>query len=226
VTLLGEVLFPGEYVLTSRNETLLKLIERAGGFTPEAFPRGTIFLRASIAQRLEQLNVRSQLEKSTPLVVDSLGHPKRLSFVEYESGSVSRIAIDVERLRETNGAEGDLVLEHGDQILVPSTPSGISVVGAVGINGTIQFRENADVEYYIDRAGGFTRRADEDGTRLVRANGMAYSGGGTLGQKVGLGDIIAVPTKVEREGHFTRDLVTVLTVVTASVTAIILVSKI
>jgi len=43
---------------------------------------------------------------------------------------------------------------------------------------------------------------------------------------VDLGDVIAVPTKIEREGHFTRDLVMILTVATASLTAIILVSKI
>jgi protein involved in polysaccharide export with SLBB domain len=226
VTLLGEVQFPGEYILTRRDETLLELIRRAGGLTSEAFPRGTIFIRSTIAPGLKRISVRQQLERSLPLLVDSLGQPKLFDIVDYEANSVNRIAIDVERIRDTEGKEGDIVLQHGDSITVPSLPSGISVVGAVGINGTIQFREDANVEYYIKRAGGFTRRADEDETRLIRANGMAYSGGSTLRQKVDLGDVIAVPTKIEREGHFARDLVTVLTVATASISAIILVSKI
>ncbi len=226
VTILGEVQFPGEYALIHRQETLLGLIERAGGFTTEAFPRGTVFLRPTISARLDRLKLRSQLEKSTPLILDTLGQPLKLSFVEFESGSVNRIAIDVERLRKSEGKEGDLVLQPNDSVIVPAIPSGISVLGAVGINATIQFREDESVKYYIERAGGFTRRADEDGTRLIRANGMAYSGGGTMGQTVDLGDVIAVPTKIEREGHFTRDLVMILTVATASLTAIILVSKI
>lgn len=226
VTITGEVQFPGEYALMHRQETLLELIDRAGGFTAEAFPRGTVFLRPTISQRLDKLNIRNQLEKATPLIVDSLGQSTRVSFVEYEGGSVNRIAIDVERVRKTEGKEGNVVLQPGDSIVVPPIPSGISVLGAVGINGTIQYHEGKKVKYYIERAGGFTRRADEDGTRLIRANGMAYSGGNALGQGVDLGDIIAVPTRIEREGHFTRDLVTVLTVATASLTAIILVSKI
>jgi polysaccharide export outer membrane protein len=45
VTVGGEVQFPGPYALKSRNERLADLIDRAGGFTSEAYPEGTIFVR-------------------------------------------------------------------------------------------------------------------------------------------------------------------------------------
>ena len=47
-----------------------------------------------------------------------------------------------------------------------------------------------------------------------------------MGQEVFEGDLIAVPSKVEKPSNFTRDLVLVLTVATASLTTLILVSKI
>ena len=45
VTLLGEVNFPGQYALKSRSERLADLIDRAGGFTAEAYPEATVFQR-------------------------------------------------------------------------------------------------------------------------------------------------------------------------------------
>ena len=45
VTVNGEVNFPGQYALTTRNERLADLIRRAGGLTAEAYPEGTVFLR-------------------------------------------------------------------------------------------------------------------------------------------------------------------------------------
>jgi polysaccharide export outer membrane protein len=45
VTIKGEVMFPGQYALKTRNERLSDIVDRAGGFTQEAYPEGTVFLR-------------------------------------------------------------------------------------------------------------------------------------------------------------------------------------
>jgi protein involved in polysaccharide export with SLBB domain len=46
VTIAGEVRFPGQYALKSRDERLSDLIDRAGGVTAEAYPEGTLFIRS------------------------------------------------------------------------------------------------------------------------------------------------------------------------------------
>jgi polysaccharide biosynthesis/export protein len=46
VTVNGEVRFPGQYALRTRNERIADIIERAGGLTTEAYPEGTQFVRA------------------------------------------------------------------------------------------------------------------------------------------------------------------------------------
>lgn len=45
VTISGEVRFPGQYALKSRNDHVADLIDRAGGFTTEAYAEGTVFER-------------------------------------------------------------------------------------------------------------------------------------------------------------------------------------
>jgi protein involved in polysaccharide export with SLBB domain len=221
----GEVMYPGEYVLAGDNETLYQLIQRAGGLTKTAFPRGTIFQRASIGESLAQKQIPSLLNRSTPLVQDSAGNMIREEVVEFDANSMNRIVLDVDRLLETAAACCDLVMEPGDRIHIPPTPSGISVLGAVGSSGTIKYVEGKNAKYYLKRAGNFTKRADKGSLRLIRANGEVYSGGGTAKKHVELGDIIVVPTKIHREKNFTKAFTTTLTAVTGVLTTILLIDR-
>ncbi|HFE38925.1 MAG TPA: hypothetical protein ENK06_10995, partial [Gammaproteobacteria bacterium] len=50
VTLVGEVLFPGEYAIR-RGETLKHLLHRAGGLTKFAYPPGAVFIREDLRKR-------------------------------------------------------------------------------------------------------------------------------------------------------------------------------
>jgi polysaccharide biosynthesis/export protein len=50
VRILGEVKYPAEYTLISKDERLADLIDRAGGFTPEAYPEGIQFTRDTIGR--------------------------------------------------------------------------------------------------------------------------------------------------------------------------------
>ncbi len=47
VTITGQVRFPGNYALRSRDDRLTDLLERAGGLTPQAYPEGIRFVRAT-----------------------------------------------------------------------------------------------------------------------------------------------------------------------------------
>jgi protein involved in polysaccharide export with SLBB domain len=60
ITLDGEFVFPGTYVF-EKGELLSSIIQRAGGFTNEAFVDGSVFLRESLARR-EQEEIDRLLE--------------------------------------------------------------------------------------------------------------------------------------------------------------------
>jgi len=225
VHLEGEVSYPGEYVLASRDETLYDLIMRAGGVTDQAFPEGTIFERRSIGLTLERQNIPRLLQRSSPLREDSLGNISRQMLFEYEPGSMNRLVLDVNDLLARRGGPNNVTLEPGDRIFIPTRPSGISVLGAVGSNGTIAFKQGEKVKYYLKRAGNCTRDADKDGLRLIRANGEVYSGNGTRNQHVEMGDIVVVPTKVHRDRNWGKTLGTVLTTTTGVLTSILLIDR-
>jgi protein involved in polysaccharide export with SLBB domain len=138
---------------------------------------------------------------------------------------VNRIVIDFDQMLSSNGADGDLVLQPGDRIYIPPIPSGISVMGAVGSTGTIKFEADKKVRYYIGAAGNFTPRADKKGTRLIKANGAVYAGGGVLGQHVEIGDVIVVPAKIQQEHDWFKTVTTTQAATTSLLTTVLVITK-
>ena len=52
VSVIGLVNYPGDYIITSSNEKVSEIIYRAGGLTPNAYPRGSSFIRKGQEIRL------------------------------------------------------------------------------------------------------------------------------------------------------------------------------
>ncbi len=225
ITVEGEVRFPGQYALLSRNETLFDIITRAGGFTERAFPKGIIFYRPTIGEALIRQNLPEIISRNQPVREDSLGNIKRQELFKFSQDNVNRMIIDVAKLVESSGKAGNITLQGDDYIYVPKIPSGISVMGAVGAEGTIKYEGGKKVRYYVERAGNFSRQADRGAVRLIRADGRVYSGGGTLGKKVELGDAIVVPTEIKRDRDWLRTLSTVFTIVSGALTTILVIDR-
>lgn len=225
VKLEGEVKYPGEYTLINSKETLYNLLKRAGGFTERAFPQGLLFERNSIEKNLDRLKVDKLIERSQPIIEDTLGNRYREQVFEYDPASMNRIVIDIGKLIESGGAIGDITLEPKDRIYVPTEPSGVSIMGAVGANGTIQFEGKKKPKHYINLAGDFTKQADKGEVRLIKANGQVYSGGAAMKQHVNLGDMIVVPTKIEKKSNWFKSFTTAVSAATGVLTSVYIISK-
>ncbi|HEX2897452.1 MAG TPA: SLBB domain-containing protein, partial [candidate division Zixibacteria bacterium] len=221
----GEIKYPGEYTLMSNDETLYGLLKRSGGFTERAFPDGLVFERASIEDNLIRLKVDKLIERSQPIVEDTMGNRYREQLFEYDPSSMRRIVIDVQKLMESEGRTGNVTLEPDDRVFVPKVPSGVSIMGAVGANGTIQYNDGKKAKHYVKLAGGFTKQADKDEVRLVKANGRVFSGGTALGQRIELGDMIVVPTKIEKKSGWFKNITTAVSAATGILTSVYIVSK-
>ena len=76
VAVLGEFRFPGTYTVR-RGEKLSSLIERAGGFTEKAYPRGAMFTRESVRE-LQQKRLMESIERlERDLLTRAVGQPLR-----------------------------------------------------------------------------------------------------------------------------------------------------
>lgn len=181
ISIQGEVRFPGEYSI-QKGETLADVLARAGGVTDDAFLYGAVFTRRNIQQReqvqhkrlLEQLKsdiatkaLTASSSMTTP--ADAMGMIAQLENMT----PVGRLVINAEQILAAN-PQHNLVVEDGDQLLIPRRNSAVSVLGEVQLPGTHRYDTSVNVEQYIRLAGGMRKRADEDRIYVIRADGSVY----------------------------------------------------
>ncbi|MCF8262644.1 MAG: SLBB domain-containing protein [Melioribacteraceae bacterium] len=95
VTITGEVEYPGTYVLRSKNQTFLSLLNEAGGLTSEAFIFGTKFVRNERRVILDFEEIFFENNTSEDLKLedgDQLFIPRRPSVVEV-TGEVNSVGL-------------------------------------------------------------------------------------------------------------------------------------
>lgn len=217
VELKGEVRFPGTYPI-ARGEQLSKVLERAGGLTNIAFPRGAVFLREELRERerlqLEDLSRRLETDLaalSLQLAQEEGGKIQSLDFVR-ELGTqlraaepVGRLVINlpelIEQTRNERRSDLDVTLEDGDRLYIPGPTQEVTVAGEVFYPTSHLYRKGAGRKQYVEMSGGITRRADGDRTYVVRADGSVDTGGSwfTLSGKHNIqpGDTVVVPLNVD-----------------------------
>lgn len=231
ITLTGEVKFPGTYVIHS-GEKLSSVIERAGGYTNEAFLYGAVFTRKSIqmlqkeslqkelARLKEQvilINVRnsSDKRKSPTDITGIVAAVDSLLVAAKEITPKGRITINLEdNLYAFEQSSSNLVLKDEDSLDIPSFNDTIVVNGEVMLPTALTYQGD-DIKDYIERSGGLTHLADSEHIYVIHANGEAKKA--TLGSflfssndvEIRKGDVIMVPKQFyldTRGMDLTKDL--------------------
>jgi len=193
ISLSGEVKFPGVYPF-KRGERLSAVIERAGGFTDQAYLKASKFFRKSVRKR--QLKTRQQylerekkelemarLEASQDAEDDQMKNKlQNLAEVSkaldgLEGAEVrGRVTLDMNSILSLNDLivhSSNLRLEDGDAFEVPAEPMEISVVGQVYSPITALYRKGLDFMDYIGLAGGLTEQAMRNKIYVIKADGTA-----------------------------------------------------
>nr|WP_173508187.1 SLBB domain-containing protein [Marinobacterium sp. xm-d-564] len=223
VTIEGEVLFPGTYTVDKR-ETLCGLLQRAGGFTEDAYLFGTVFTRESVRIR-EQQALDRMMGELDDLLADvhlSPGYQKQDKQPENNGAeetlkiikqlapkrAVGRMVVDMEAAVKNCSELSDVVLESGDRIRVPKYQDEVSVVGQVYFPTSHKYRKDRASLDYINLSGGMKELAQHEHAFVVQANGEVMSvrskasSWGWLGSasnvKVTPGSTIYVPLSVDR----------------------------
>lgn len=94
-----------------------------------------------------------------------------------------------------SGQQTNLVLEEGDTIVIPPKTNVVHVEGEVWMSQAVMFADGMTAEEYIEAAGGYTDRADEDRVIVIRADATVAIGDPDT--KVYPGDEILVPPRVD-----------------------------
>jgi protein involved in polysaccharide export with SLBB domain len=233
VSLEGEVGAPGVYQLVP-GETLRSLLQRAGGFTPQAYVYGLEFsreetrlrqrenLNEAIA-RLESLaatqtardaaNRRDDTTAAGASAVSSAATQAQLARLSRLQPN-GRIALELSPSDQNIDALPDVPLEHGDRISVPPRPGFVTVAGAVVNSNAFLWKPGRTAGEYL-RLAGTDEAADPTNMFILRADGTVahasdkrgfFSRSGLESTQMQPGDALIVPSQLDFE-TFGRALV-------------------
>jgi protein involved in polysaccharide export with SLBB domain len=143
----GEVRFPGMYPIQKR-ETLSALIERAGGYSDQAYLPGAVFTRETAMElqrrRLDDLvlqieeSMLSSAQQSISGALDAqaaqaeqaaLATKKELLAKLRAAEVTGRVVVRLTALEEFKRSKYDIELEDGDKLVVPKMPGVVYVIG-------------------------------------------------------------------------------------------------
>ena len=214
VTISGQVQRPGPYVIKEDRFSLRQLVQRAGGLTGDAMPSGGVFLRSAQAARdpsapagapagtapqgvreineiLQRLNETMRNKDSGALLANPLLH----GLLE---GSLNRLVVDFAAVLKGDERQ-DVVLQDGDQVIIPRRTDTVYVVGEVASPfASFHVKRGDRVADVLKLAGGYTRNADQGQVRLLKAGGRIVD---AHVERAGIepGDALLVPQRFRKD---------------------------
>lgn len=171
-TLSGEVLFPGQYPIT-KGERLLSVIERAGGYTAPAYPRGAVFTKERLRKIQQSIfdEVAACIEREHLAKNKHKDATQRLLEQIKTFKCAGRIQVSVTGLDVQRDKGFDIELEDGDTFHVPPLSDAVRIAGAVRKPGLYEHDGQSAYRDYVKAAGGYGSIADEASVFVVKADG-------------------------------------------------------
>jgi len=226
ITIEGEVLYPGPYVINSIDEKLSNIINRAGGF------KNTADASAASLRRVNRIDIQTDIKtkKVEKLVAGQIKDADTTAADSLAQEAVKPydlIGINLEEVMKKPGITNDLILEDGDLIYVPKKNQAVKVRGEVLFPTQFAFEDGHTMKYYINKAGGFSGNAQKRKSFVLGANGNARTVKSFLFIKtypeIKAGDEIYVPPVPDRrnKGLSTGEVIGISSAV-ASLAAVVI----
>jgi protein involved in polysaccharide export with SLBB domain len=173
----GAVLKPGRYTMTA-GENLDDLIKKAGGVTKDSYMFGAIYENdeAKIINKkaneilyrdfLEKLVIMSQQNISSGNQIDITPLINIISEIK-NTKSNGRVVVDL--LNEDT--KNSHAIKDGDSLFIPEKNNSVYVYGEISSQGAVIYKSNEDVEYFVEKSGGYKKFADIDAIYILQPNG-------------------------------------------------------
>ncbi len=199
VRIRGEVMYPGEYALSTRNFRLSDLIEKSGGTTEYAYIKGASLTRQfdTDAEDLE-INIED-------------------SVTTQQIESLSQVGIQLQEALNNPNSNYNLLLQPGDVIEIPKRLQTVQIRGEVLYPINARFEEKKSFRNYISAAGGYTERANTKRGYIVYANGEVDRTKRFLFfrsyPEVRPGAVLIIPPKEEQQKLTTAERISVMSTI-------------
>jgi protein involved in polysaccharide export with SLBB domain len=171
----GAVLKPGSYTM-SAGQTIGDLIEKAGGYTENAYQFGAIYLNED-AKKVNELSKEILYQEFLDNIIaasqQNIGGNFDLTpivkLTEELKNTVPNGRVVINLL---NDSTIDLYsVKEGDALFVPERNNVVYVYGETSTEGAVMFSENESVEYFVNKSGGYKKFADNESIYILHPNG-------------------------------------------------------
>jgi len=237
ITLSGEIKYPGTYRI-KEGERISDVIQRAGGFSPDAYfygakytsPKARAIQQQSIDSLTRDLELRSQqvfgemsqtAVSATDVEAAKAGETTLRNFIAKLKAVVpeGRVSIKLAPLDSFRGSQYDFTVEDGDTLDIPKRPNFVATMGSVFSPNAYLYQPEMTVADYLHKSGGPTKSADDDYIYVLKANGEVLAKASSEGlfsrfasHTLMPGDTIVVPEDLERLPYLrlTRDIADIM----------------
>lgn len=209
-TVSGAVLKPGTYTMSS-GETLDDLVNKAGGFTNNAYPFGSVFENKEakiINEKAKALLYQEFLDNIIALSQQNIGGSMDMTPIVTLTKEINKTEANGRIVIDMLGKESrkSLGIQEGDTLLVPEKNNNVYVYGEVSSEGSVMYKENGDIGYFINKSGGTKKYADTSSIYILYPNGESsrysikrniFENSPKSDVQVYPGSIIFVPRKID-----------------------------
>tara|TARA_B100000963_G_scaffold78022_1_gene66059 strand:+ start:27015 stop:28838 length:1824 start_codon:yes stop_codon:yes gene_type:complete len=171
----GAVLKPGTYTM-SPGETLNDLIQKAGGYTDNAYQFGAIYINEDaklINEKSKEILYQEFLDNIIAVSQQNIGG-------SFDLAPIVKLTEELKNT-ETNGrVVVDLLddssinlytVKEGDDLFIPEKNNVVYVYGEISSEGAVMYSSNEGIEYFINKSGGFKKFADNESIYILHPNG-------------------------------------------------------
>jgi protein involved in polysaccharide export with SLBB domain len=219
VILTGEVNAPGYYPLSSNNETLKVMIEKAGGLSSRALDDGISIYRDK--RFFENPPKDKLLVQNNPINQEGQDSKR----IENINETISYNHDNSDKIKVAWQGQ-DVLLMPGDSILVKENIGAVYVLGEVYNPGILNYNDNKSIRYYIDAAGGINNYGNRNNVIVIYPNGITKPWKKLGSPKIESGSTIVVYRKANIEPFDLMSFTTNITsIISSLVTTYILVNQ-
>ena len=171
----GAVLKPGSYTMAA-GETINDLIQKAGGYTDNAYKFGAIYLNEDaklINEQSKEILYQEFLDNIIAVSQQNIGGSFDLAPIVQLTEDVKNIEVNGRVVIDLlNDSSIDLYnIKEGDELFVPERNNVVYVYGETSTEGAVMYSDLQDVEYYVEKSGGYKQFADNDSIYILHPNG-------------------------------------------------------
>ncbi len=169
----GAVLKPGSYTMAA-GQTISDLIKKAGGYTENAYQFGAIYLNED-AKKVNELSKEILYQEFLDNIIAAsqqggnvdLSPIVKLTEKLNNTDSNGRVVIDL----LNDSTVGLYSVKEGDELFVPERNNVVYVYGETSTEGAVMYSDLQDVEYFVEKSGGYKKFADNESIYILHPNG-------------------------------------------------------